>query len=328
MSIGRTFSRRVAAVIVTGCLAALSALSQPASAVVLSYTSIDTPSLAVFNGRLFMAYAGTDGNHRLNYAVSSDGLTFSQVTDPNNRAGGGPAITVFNGTMYVVFPGINDHAINIASSTDGQHYSGQFVINGNWNTPWRPALGAGGGKLYIAWLGYDNALYIASSTDGLHFSISGSVPPHKFFGEFATSYVAYPPTLAPPNSSSTPQMVFTYSQGQVNAPNSLYICMESATINGILHAPCGTCVNAIATRGGVQGGLGYLPGESLMGWIVNNPSSGSLDVRGGNCVAGGSRYSLSGVASGVAPAVAGFNGHAYYAWTGTGAQNINIIQAL
>src|SRR5436309_2688886 len=128
MRIGRLgLPRWATAMMVTGA-AVVSLLSPPASAVVLGFQSIDTPSLAVFNGRLFMAYTGTDSNQRLNYAVSSDGVTFSQVTDGANRSAGGPAIAAFNGKMYVAFPG-GDHKLNIASSTDGQHYSGQYQVN-------------------------------------------------------------------------------------------------------------------------------------------------------------------------------------------------------
>src|SRR5689334_15450165 len=101
---GRLFSGRAAGFIAAACFALSFVFSQSASAVVLSYASIDTPSLAVFNGQLFMAYSGTDSNHRLNYAVSSDGQIFTQVTDGNNRTAGGPSIAVFNGKMYVAFP--------------------------------------------------------------------------------------------------------------------------------------------------------------------------------------------------------------------------------
>ena len=57
--------RLPAAAIVSGGIALATSFSQSASAASLPYESIDTPSLAVFNGQLFMAYSGTDSNHRL-----------------------------------------------------------------------------------------------------------------------------------------------------------------------------------------------------------------------------------------------------------------------
>jgi len=318
-------SRNGARSVLTVSLLLTSTMSLPASAVVLSYQSIDSPSLAVFNGRLFMAYAGTDSNHRLNYAVSSDGLIFTQITDGNNRAGGGPAIAPFNGKMYVTFPGINDHRINIASSTDGQHYSGQFTINAT--TAWRPAIGAGGGKLYLAWLDSSSNLQVVSSTDGVTFTSAGSVNTNP-----NGSHVAYPPTLGAKDVNSVPTLVYTVLQTVIDFPPQLYVCQQPANIgfNSFAAGPCGTCRNSV-TGSGIQAGIGYLPGETLLPWRSGSGGGSlSLDVNGGlgtNCPVGGSTFGPYG-GTGVAPAVAGFNGHAYVAWTGNdGAQHINIVQS-
>ena len=340
MCIGRPVSRWATATIVSGGMALLASLSQSTSAAVLSYESIDTPSLAVFDGKLFMAYAGTDKNQRLNYAVTSDGVNWSQVTDGSNRSGGGPAIAVFNGKMFVAFPGINDHRINIASSTDGQHYSNQYVINSNWFTPWRPALGSGGGRLWLAFQGQDNGLYTAYTTDGVNWTFgpirhaqSGSI-----FGVNWASNVAWPPTLAPSSAdgSTAPNIVYTWSQSQqefgIAMPNQWQITLQSVTT--VATSAGVTCrTDYITTGAGPQGGLAYLPGEVLMPWI----SSGhiALDVNGGSCRTSGITYPSSTSPSsggsygstGVAPAAVGWNGHAYIAWTGSdSSQHINFIE--
>ncbi len=329
--------RWATAAIVSGGLALLASFSQSATAEVLDFRSIDTPSLAVFNGQLFMAFAGTDSNHRLNYAVTSDGINWSLASDGNNRSGGGPAIAVFNNQMFVAFPGISDHKINIASSTDGQHFSNQFVPNGNWFTPWRPALGAGGGRLWLAWQGQDNGLYTAFTTDGRNWTFGPNIPPQS--GTFGTvhwnSNVAWPPTLAPSSAdgSTPPNLVYTWSQSQqasgLAQPNIWEIRLTSVPT---LTTP--TCRTALTTTGaGPQGGLGYLPGEVLMPWTFAGQIS--LDVNGGSCRVSGITFPASNSPqggsygnSGVAPAAVGWNGHAYIAYTGSDSeQHINFLEA-
>jgi hypothetical protein len=328
------------AAIVAGGIVALTSFSQSASAATLSYQSIDTPSLAVFNGNLFMAYAGNDSNHRLNYAVTSDGVNWSQVTDGSNRSGGGPAIAVFNGKMFVAFPGINDHEINIASSTDGQHFSNQYVINSNWFTPWRPALGSGGGKLWLAFQGQDNGLYTAYTTDGSNWTFgpirhaqSGTI-----LGINWSSQVAWPPTLAPSSAdgSAAPNIVYTWSQSQqelgIAKPNNWQITLQSVT--SVATAAGVTCrVYPTTTGAGPQGGLGYLSGVVLMPWIASGQIA--LDVNRGSCVTSGITYPSSTSpasggsygSTGVAPAAVGWNGHAYIAYTGNDSgQHINFLE--
>jgi hypothetical protein len=327
MLLRRFFSNRIATVAATGCVA-LSALSQPAAAVVLSYMAIDSPALAVFNGQLFLAYAGIDSNHRLNYAVSSDGVSFTQVTDGSNRATNGPALAVFNSKMYVAFTGA-DHKINIASSTDGQHYSGQYVPNSNWFSGHKPALGAGAGQLWLAWQGDDGGLYTASSTNGTSWTMGPTTPAQT--SAAGTSQVAYPPTLASADASTVPWVVLTWSQVVPGNPNLLQIKMGPVSVP----SPGATCRQAYVTTGaGIQGGLGYLPSERLMPWIYGGQIA--LDINGGSCASGGVTYPsatspTSGGSygnTGLAPAAIGFNGHVFVAWTGTGGQNINIIEPL
>jgi hypothetical protein len=175
-------------------------------------------------------------------------------------------------------------------------------------------------------LGDDQSIYVVASTDGVNFSSVGNVPrTPAVFPYTGNGYVAYPPTLAAPDVNSIPQMVFTTSIPQINAPNKFFVCIRSAVGTGPPQGPCGGSCRSGPSGAGPQGGLGFLPGETLVGWISSR--SASLDVNGGNCVAGGSTFGPYGT-TGVAPAVVGFNGHAYYAWTGTDSgQHINIVQA-
>jgi hypothetical protein len=204
MDIGKGFSRTRKSIIAAGLIAAVPAISQTASAVSLSYQSVDTPALTVFNGQVVMAYTGTDSNHRLNYAVSNDGVTFTQVSDGSNRAASGPGIATFGAKTYAAFTGINDHRINIYSSTDGQHYSGQSVPNANWNSPWRLSMASGGGYIYLAWLGYDNNIYIIRSSNGTSWSMYTSIThfPSANTPSGTDNGPVYPPTLATDSSGA------------------------------------------------------------------------------------------------------------------------------
>lgn len=220
---------------------------------------------------------------------------------------------MFNGVLYSAFPGINNHEINIYSSTNGTTWGNQYIAGdgGAYSTPWRPALAPGGGRLWLAWQGSDNQLYIAASPEGATW-VSGPVTPSVTVTEGGyswTSQEAYPPTLANGDLSYNPYLVYTWSVGHSDAPNSLEINLRTVDENTPTAATCRTGT----TGQGLQGGLGYLPGDTLMAYT----SSGSVmvDVNGGAC-GGGSTFGPFGT-SGVAPAVVGFNGHAYVAWTGT-----------
>ena len=339
MHMGRS-GPRWAAAIVSGGLALAASLSQSASAATLDFRSVDTPSLAVFNGQLFMAFTGT-GSQYLNYAVTSDGVNWSVISDQSNRSYAGMAIAPFNGKMYVAWTGINNHEIAIASSTDGLHYSGVYTINSNWYSPWRPALASGGGKLWLAFQGQDNGLYTAYTTDGRNWTFgpirhaqSGTLPGNIHWN----SNVAWPPTLAPSSvdGSTAPNIVYTWSQSQqvlgIAEPNQWQVTLQPVTNVGITAGT--TCRSAYTTTGvGPQGGLGYLPGEVLMPFTWSGQIA--LDVNGGSCQASGVTYPSSGSPSsggsygnsGIAPAAVGWNGHSYIAYTGSdGEQHINFLE--
>jgi hypothetical protein len=163
--------------------------------------------------------------------------------------------------MYVAFTG-TDHKINIASSTDGQHYSGQYVPNSNWFSGHKPALGAGAGQLWLAWQGDDGGLYTASSTNGTSWTMGPTTPAQT--SAAGTSQVAYPPTLASADVSTVPWVVLTWSQVVPGNPNLLQIKMGPVSVP----SPGATCRQAYVTTGaGIQGGLGYLSSERLMPWI-------------------------------------------------------------
>jgi len=142
----------------------------------------------------------------------------------------------------------------------------------------------------------------------------------------------YAPTMAAQDVNSDPTVVYTWyapsADGSTN--NRELIALRSITLASNVNIF--TCRN-IGASSSVQVGIGYLPGERLMPWTVDQAIA--FDLNGGSC-GGGTTYPsttspLSGGSygtTGVAPAMVGFNGHAYLAWTGTdGAKHVNIIQA-
>ena len=313
--------------------------TERADAESLDFRSNDSPSFAVFNNQLFMAFSGTDSNHRLNYAVSSDGLTYTGVSDQTNVAGSGPAIAAFNKKMYVAFPYQDNREIAIASSDDGLHYSGQHIINPLWKTPARVGLGSNDNKLFLVWLGMDGALYRATTTDGTNWTADERTLDQSIMGNDGKpyrSYVIWPPTLASVTGSDDPGLVYTYSEHFFGTgPNWLQLRGNSGVANIIcgLQSPV---VGGSPVAAGIQAGVGFLDGKRYLAWRFGTTLGGAVStiqvsVDGGGC-RGGTTYPSDNGSYGQshsAPAIVGFNGHVYLGFTGTdGDQHINVIQVL
>jgi hypothetical protein len=143
---------------------------------ILNEFSPEGPALAVFDGKLFLAWTGTDSNHSLNVAESSDGLYFSSPVvfgRESSIPSAAPSIVAFNGKMYLYWTG-GFHDINVATSTDGLHYANKSLVYSGGNV--MTALGStavavANGHIYLAWAGTDSAhtINVAESYDGVHF---------------------------------------------------------------------------------------------------------------------------------------------------------------
>jgi|SRR5215472_1374191 len=142
----------------------------------LNEFSPEGPALAVFNGKLFIAWTGTDGNHSLNVAESSDGLHFSNAVVFSGESSiptAAPSIVAFNGKMYLYWTG-GFQDINVATSTDGLHYANKSLVESGGNV--MTALGSTAvavahGHIYLSWAGTDSphTINVAESSDGVHF---------------------------------------------------------------------------------------------------------------------------------------------------------------
>ena len=109
------------------------------------YTDFQTnfaPSLATFNGKLFLAYTTTSGG--IDVASSTDGITFS-LTGTYVPSGNGlvqnvtspPTLVVFDGQLYLFWEdddqagSLNQNSIQSAVSSDG---SGSFIFGGGYGS--------------------------------------------------------------------------------------------------------------------------------------------------------------------------------------------------
>ncbi len=90
----------------------------------------DSPSLAVFNNTLYIAYRNDSGNHYLYLATSTDGinLTLSNAANSSHTSTA-PSIAIHNGILYIMFRqnSSGDH-LYYTYSTDGVNFSGPIYV--------------------------------------------------------------------------------------------------------------------------------------------------------------------------------------------------------
>src|SRR3954454_9149604 len=84
----------------------------------LPETSPFAPAVASFNGKIYIAWTGTDSGHHLNVESSSDSTYFSnKVTLPESSIAA-PALAVFGGKLYIAWTDTAHH-LNVESSSNG-----------------------------------------------------------------------------------------------------------------------------------------------------------------------------------------------------------------
>jgi hypothetical protein len=133
-----------------------------------------TPAATVFNGRLYLAWTGTDG--RLNVICSADGAHFTNKVTLGDTSHTGPTLAAFNGRLYLGWTGTDGH-LNVESSANGMGFGNKvtlgdtsYLLVGGRQVDMSPALAAFGGRLYLAFTGDDWRLNVESSANGMSFS--------------------------------------------------------------------------------------------------------------------------------------------------------------
>ncbi|MBB4676055.1 glycoside hydrolase family protein [Crossiella cryophila] len=136
--------------------------------------NLDSPTLTVFNGKLFGLYRGTD--QQLYLTSTTDAVNWGPAvhTLAGNMTNQRPGMTVHNGKLFVAWRGHDQHPrAYMASSSDGVTWVGaptrvgglEATVDGG------PVLASHGGKLYAVWRGWDTAVLSGSfTTDGAAWS--------------------------------------------------------------------------------------------------------------------------------------------------------------
>ena len=316
----RLRSARMVQLITAALICAVSMAAQPACAVVLNDTAIGSPALAVFNGNLYLAWTGTDSNNTLNIArLDASGTSIvTQKTVGSNRSFTGPALAAYSGNLYLAWTGSvgSGENLNIAVSSDGLDFTGHKLVGSNTSFT-SPALAASSSALYIAWAGNDpnHTLNAAYSIDGLDFT--GQV-------ELSGVSTGSEPALAVYNS----YLYLGYSSPGEPPPEAL---LASSITPPLSFSATG--IPIINGSSGAGPALGTVNGELFLGWNgLPNNLSGGLNVatfQNANTPQTIPLITQETIAeqTGTNPALAGFNGHLYLAWTGTNNKhNINIVQ--
>jgi hypothetical protein len=116
--------------------------------------SFDTPALAYFNGKLWLAWAGTVGSgSNINLASSTDAHNFSDTIIGSYTSAHGISLFANNGKLYLAWvPADLSYTVKMISSTDGVNWSPttSFGLPGK-ASPWTPTIAVYGTD---TWLGY------------------------------------------------------------------------------------------------------------------------------------------------------------------------------
>lgn len=273
---------------------------------------------------------GQNAQHTIYLAHSSDGINWSNFYQLGNNTSvpqAAPALAVFNNKLYITWTGgFND--VNIASSTDGITFSNQSIIfSGQYAALGSTSLAAVSGTLYIAYSALNqpfccitNAVLTSHSTDGVHWA---TPTPHAY-GSYGSQWS---PGIGSFNNTGVTLVFTTVPQPEFPTRHLLAEALVGPALSNTF-IPTNSAPVVPNNSGPGVGSLGnnlYViwPGTSASQqvWITTYKFSGSgftfltQFATGQLCIGN--------------PAIFGFNGHVYYAWTGTDSNhhvNIAIYQ--
>lgn len=298
---------------------ATGAVVQPAAAVVIPQTTQQQPSLATFNGKLYIAWPGSN-NLQLNVASSADGTTFgAPAVIPNRFAASdtGPAIIEFLNQLYIVWAGVGND-LRIASSSDGVNFGNPSNVS-NFTSSCSPALAATSTTLFVAYCINLNTILVTSSTDGVNWTFPSS--PSGFVSPWSPALTIVGNQLV--LSFTTPQV------GSVPGSTLLWTAPASGTTSlvwtqwtGPVSGFSGSCCGGpgLATINSSLAGVQFIPPNGTAYEFNYELSNGQLDFESSEMLSGA-------VISQAGPALASFNGHLYLAWKGTdNPAHLNIVE--
>jgi hypothetical protein len=295
----------------------------------LTQNSVTGPAVAIFNGRLYVAWTGTDNPNHLNVASTLDGVNFTApVIIPNNSsvAWAGPGLAVFGGKLYLSWTG-GSSLINYISSPDGVTWSNQVTTawkaEGSTAMTVKPASGGNPETLYITFadVATNNFVQVYNTTNGVNWNFQGA----QTLGGKGSPYS--PAILQDPNSAALYVGFASYpvtGVGNAGCPSSWHcIVVNGSQVPDFLNPGVG----APGTTGTGGPGIGAFNGAIYVAW--NGALSGTEGTNPHILVATFGTQPMTYFATGQAcrgnPALIGWNGHLYLVWTGGNAgRNLNI----
>lgn len=134
------------------------------------------PALALFNGKMYMAWKGLERDDRIFYSSFNGTSWAPQVLVPNIATSSGVALAVFNGKLYMAWKGMLADQGIYWSSFNGTTWTAQQLVGGV-GTSTGPRLAVFDNKLYMAWKGLegDQGIYW-SSFNGASWAAQQRIP--------------------------------------------------------------------------------------------------------------------------------------------------------
>jgi hypothetical protein len=137
----------------------------------------ESPSLAVFNGKLYCAHQGGAHNSELWYATTSDGVNWRDTQIPNIGMSESPSLAVFNGKLYCAHQGgAHNSELWYATTSDGVNWTDTHILHIGMSGS--PSLAVFNGDLYCAHQGGDNngELWYTTTFNGVHWAPDTKIP--------------------------------------------------------------------------------------------------------------------------------------------------------
>ncbi|HEX9985350.1 MAG TPA: sialidase family protein [Thermoanaerobaculia bacterium] len=143
--------------------------------------SSDAPSLAVYGGKLWMAYLGSGSSNNL-WAAAFDGSTWggqTEITDQNDAESSyAPGLAAYGGKLWIAYRGSNSSKL-YASAYDGSSWGDQTKVTdeNDAETSRTPSLVEFQGKLWMVYRGKHEDLsdLWACSFDGSNWSAQTNI---------------------------------------------------------------------------------------------------------------------------------------------------------
>jgi hypothetical protein len=271
---------------------------QVSGATVVPATSA-RPSLAVFNGKLYMAWEGSGSDYHIyyNYFNGTHWTSQTRVEGGPPSAYDSPSLAVFNGKLYLAWEGTDGHIYY--NYFDGAKWSPQQRVSDGVQpaTNKSPSLAVFNGKLYMAWEGSGSDYHIYYNYfDGTKWTsqqrVSDGVQPSAYFS----------PSLAVFNGK-----LYMAWEGSGSDHNIYYNYFDGAK-----WSPQQAVSGAVTNR---SPSLAVFNGKLYMAWIYGSDiyynyfdgAKWSPQTKVTEAVQPSSKYS---------PSLAVFNGKLYMAWRG------------